>query len=50
MLVIEHNMNLVMSISSVITVLQQGTVIACGKPSEVEKDKEVRKAYLGGHV
>ena len=50
MLVIEHNMNLVMSISSVITVLQQGAVIACGKPSEVEKDKEVRKAYLGGHV
>lgn len=50
MLVIEHNMSLVMSISSVITVLQQGSVIACGKPSEVEKDKEVRKAYLGGHV
>lgn len=50
MIVIEHNMNLVMSISSTITVLSQGTVIASGKPSEVEENKEVRKAYLGGHV
>lgn len=50
MLIIEHNMNLVMSISSVITVLHQGTVIASGKPSEVQRDNTVRKAYLGGHV
>jgi branched-chain amino acid transport system ATP-binding protein len=48
MIVIEHNMNLVWSISTVITVLHQGQVIAAGSPSEIEKNPEVRKAYLGG--
>ena len=49
MIVIEHNMNLVWSISTVITVLHQGQVIATGRPSEIEKNPEVRKAYLGGY-
>ncbi|MCX5918602.1 MAG: ABC transporter ATP-binding protein [Deltaproteobacteria bacterium] len=48
MVVIEHNMKLVWSISSVITVLHQGQVIATGPPSQIEKNAEVRKAYLGG--
>jgi ABC-type branched-subunit amino acid transport system ATPase component len=46
--VIEHNMKLVWSISTVITVLHQGQVIATGPPSQIEKNAEVRKAYLGG--
>ncbi|MEE4264378.1 MAG: ABC transporter ATP-binding protein [Desulfobacteraceae bacterium] len=50
MIVIEHNMSLVMSISSDITVLYQGSVIASGKPSDIADNPEVRKAYLGGHV
>ena len=48
MVVIEHNMKLVWSISTVITVLHQGQVIATGPPSQIEKNEEVRKAYLGG--
>jgi branched-chain amino acid transport system ATP-binding protein len=49
MIVIEHNMNLVWSISSIITVLHQGQVIATGSPSDIEKNPEVRRAYLGGY-
>lgn len=49
MIVIEHNMNLVWSISTVITVLHQGQVIATGTPSEIGDHAEVRKAYLGGY-
>lgn len=50
MVIIEHNMNLVMAISSVITVLQQGQVLASDAPAEIRKNPEVRKAYLGGHA
>jgi branched-chain amino acid transport system ATP-binding protein len=49
MIVIEHNMNLVWSISTVITVLHQGQIIATGTPSEIGNHPEVRKAYLGGY-
>jgi branched-chain amino acid transport system ATP-binding protein len=45
---IEHNMNLVMSISSVITVLRQGQVIASGSRQDIQQNDEVRRAYLGG--
>jgi branched-chain amino acid transport system ATP-binding protein len=49
MIVIEHNMNLVWSISTYITVLHQGQVIATGSPKEIGENPEVRKAYLGGY-
>jgi branched-chain amino acid transport system ATP-binding protein len=49
MIVIEHNMNLVWSISTTITVLHQGQVIATGTPAEIGAHAEVRKAYLGGY-
>ena len=46
-LLIEHDMRLVSGICEEITVLNFGTVLAQGETSEVLKDPEVVKAYLG---
>jgi len=46
-ILVEHDMNIVFSISHNITVFHQGVVIAEGSPEEVRKDKLVIKAYLG---
>ena len=43
----EHDMEVVFSISQRITVLHQGRVIADGAPTEVRRDPEVRRVYLG---
>jgi branched-chain amino acid transport system ATP-binding protein len=46
-LLVEHDMSLVMSVCSRISVLDFGVVIASGGPDEVRQDPVVRKAYLG---
>jgi len=47
-MLVEHNMNVVMSVSDVITVMHQGKILAEGPPAEIAANKTVQTAYLGG--
>ncbi len=46
-LLIEHNMDAVMSLSNEIVVMNNGTILACGTPEAIRKDEAVRSIYLG---
>jgi branched-chain amino acid transport system ATP-binding protein len=47
-MLVEHNMNVVMSVSDKITVMHQGAVLAEGAPGEIAGNETVQQAYLGG--
>jgi branched-chain amino acid transport system ATP-binding protein len=46
-LLVEHDIDVVMSISTTITVFQTGGVLAVGTPAEIRANEAVQRAYLG---
>lgn len=46
-MLVEHNMNVVMSVSDTITVMHQGRILAEGTPREIARNETVQQAYLG---
>jgi branched-chain amino acid transport system ATP-binding protein len=46
-LLVEHDIDVVMAISTTITVFQTGAVLATGTPEEIRANETVQRAYLG---
>lgn len=50
LLIVEHDMEVVFSLSDRVSVLVYGEVIASGTPEEIRNDRRVQEAYLGEEV
>jgi branched-chain amino acid transport system ATP-binding protein len=46
-LLVEHDMDAVFSVASVLTVMVNGRVLACGPPAAIRESAAVQQAYLG---
>ena len=49
-IMVEHDMNLVSSVSDRVMALNYGRVLALGNAAEVQRDPEVVRAYIGGEA
>jgi branched-chain amino acid transport system ATP-binding protein len=45
--IVEHDMDVVFSLSDRIVVMHKGSIIADGKPGEIKEDQNVKEVYLG---
>jgi len=48
--IVEHDMDIVFSLSDRIVVLHRGQILADGKPDEIKQNEDVRKVYLGEEI
>jgi branched-chain amino acid transport system permease protein len=48
LIVIDHDMDALFELAERITVLYEGTILADGTPAEIQRNKMVQDAYLGG--
>ncbi|HSR12785.1 MAG TPA: ABC transporter ATP-binding protein [Thermodesulfobacteriota bacterium] len=49
-IIVEHDMDIVFSLSDWIVVMNRGEILAQGKPGEIRENKEVRDIYLGEEI
>jgi len=48
--IVEHDMDVVLSLSDWIVVMNRGKILAEGEPGQIKENKEVREIYLGEEV
>lgn len=48
--IVEHDMDIVFSLSDRIIVLHRGQILADGRPEEIKRNEDVRKVYLGEEI
>jgi branched-chain amino acid transport system ATP-binding protein len=48
--IVEHDMDIVFSLSDRIVVLHRGQILADGRPEEIKQNEDVKKVYLGEDI